>query len=265
MTDRVLPALRLERDPLFLVLAQVRIAPVLEIGRFIPPMQEQFRRSGFPHYNEIVTQEVSVSPPAQVSTRQRTHWLFMDETEKRSITVTPDSIVLETADYDVFDTFIEQFEMVLGVVDSEADVAYANRLGLRYVNRIEPVGSLELNDMVLPGLLDLSEDMLDVRSMLSRFEWRSVTDHGRLVIRLTKVDDQSVLPTDLEQTSLDIRKPTPGVFALVLDTDHYTEGKRDFEAGSVVDAMWQLHGHTDRTFRTVVTEEALQAWGVQER
>lgn len=263
VTQRTLPALRLERDPLFLVLAQVRIAPVLEIGRFIPPIQEHFRRSGFPLYNEVVTQELTVTPPSQVTSRQRTHWLFMDEAEKRSITVTPDSIVLETTDYDVFDTFMGQLEVALRVVGEEADVAHANRLGLRYVNRIEPVDDLRLDDMVLPGLLDLTEDMLEVRSMLSRFEWRSLTDVGRLVIRLTKVDDQSVLPTDLERTSLSVREPTPGVFALVLDTDHYTEGKRDYDVASLIGAMWDLHQHTDRTFRTMVTEDALQAWGAE--
>jgi uncharacterized protein (TIGR04255 family) len=247
------------------VLAQVRFAPVLELETRIPSIQEALRHAGFPLYEEVRTQEVLFGPGAPLQVRESLRWVFMDAERTFGVVLGTSSLVLEAARYDVFDAFVQTLERVLRTVGEAAELALATRIGLRYVNRLEALGGLELPALLRSDLLALTEESLDVDALAARFEWTARTAVGRLVVRLTEVDDDSVLPTDLQETLLDVRSPTPSVPALVLDTDHYQEQQRAFDGPELVEQMWQLHRHTDRTFRAIVSDAALQAWGAHDR
>lgn len=237
---------------------------MLALESRIPAIQEQLRHADLPLYEEVRSQEILLGPGAPLQVREASRWVFMSAERSVAVVLSTDSLVLETSRYDVFDTFTDRLEHALSTVGEAAGLTLSTRSGLRYVNRLEATSELRLADLLRSDLLALTEAGLDVEALAARFEWTARTALGRLVVRLSEVDDQSMLPTDLQQTLLELRSPTPSAPALVLDADHYREEQRAFDVRYLIDQMWQLHQHTDRTFRTLVSDEALDLWGAHE-
>lgn len=240
-------------------------APVLQLRERIPLIQERLRHAGLPLYDEAQSQEVILIPGVPMQARESVRWVFTSADRDRAVVLDTGSLVLEASRYDVFDTFVADLQGSLATVGEIAGLTHTTRRGLRYVNRIEATPTLPLARMLGPDLLALSEDGLGVEALAARFEWTARTEAGRLVIRLTEVDQDNVLPSDLQLTLLDVRSPTPLTEALVLDTYHYCERQRVFDVGAVIEEMWELHRHTDRAFRNLVSPEALETWGAHDR
>src|SRR5258705_10846711 len=104
---RTLPALHLSKSPLVIVLSQVRISPILGMEKFLPAIQEQLRRTGYPKFRTSVTQEILLAP--ELKTVSSVRWLFSDREEKTTAVIAPNFITLLTSRYEVFEKFADAF------------------------------------------------------------------------------------------------------------------------------------------------------------
>ena len=73
----------LSRQPLVLVLGQVRFSAIRQMGRYIPEIQEEFRQKGFPIERAGKVQQLTFAPgggiPVQVNEQQRWEYRTREE------------------------------------------------------------------------------------------------------------------------------------------------------------------------------------------
>jgi len=269
LVRRTLPALRLERSPLALGLVEVRISPVLLMADYIPAIQERLRKVGYPRYSVSQVQTLLLAPMqpnVAPEVESATRWLFLDEARRTAAVVSPTGVVLETSSYATFDDFVERLGIVIDVVGAEAEIAFSERLGLRYVDVVRPLEGEAVSEYLVPGLHGVPEDAFGGRTALARSEVRAETEYGNLVIRTTRSIGQTPRPPDLQPGDVE----TPAFLdgdgeVAVLDFDHFSTVNRDFASDVLIDALWDLHDNIDRAFRSAVTPLALERWEASPR
>src|SRR3974390_3171524 len=97
------PPLKLQRSPLVMVLAQVRISHGAKMGEYIDDVQERLRQSGFPRFEEGRGHEILLRPGLQPEVREHPRWEFQNKERSAGIVVMQNAIVLQTNSYDTFD------------------------------------------------------------------------------------------------------------------------------------------------------------------
>jgi uncharacterized protein (TIGR04255 family) len=248
-----------------LVLAQVKISAVLRIESYVPDIQERLRRQGYPKFGVTQIQQISMGQNAQPQVQNLKRWLFADKDQRWAASLAPDFVTLETSRYETFDHFLGRLETVLKIVGEVAEVALAERLGLRYVNAILPARSESLNEYLDPGLRGLAKTELGIEKSIYRFETKGTTPVGTLVVRLTQRDDGAYLPADLTTAGLrfDLSLDKANLVT-VLDIDHFSTEQREFLPALLLNQIDQLHGFSESAFKAAVTQEALERWGLEE-
>jgi uncharacterized protein (TIGR04255 family) len=259
---RPVPPLQLKTNPLICVLSQVVIAPILQMGQYIPAIQERLRKSGFPLFRMEETQEVELGPQAALKLGAR--WLFYDKDERLAAIIAPNFIALQTNQYFSFDPFTEKLANLLTVVGEEADVKLCQRIGLRFVNLIPVSPNKSFEFYIRRELHGINGASLGVSKSASRMETVGTTPLGRLLVRLHSDTATNVLPKDLDPAGLSYPGIEKNGRRVVLDVDHFSVEKRDFNVPALIDGMWDLHEYTDKAFRAAVTDEALKLWEKEE-
>lgn len=260
---RTLPALRLSRSPLVLVLAQVKLSTVLQMGEFVPKIQERLRRQDMPVFRVSRTQEIVLAPKPIVGSHDR--WLFSNKDMTRTVVLAPDFVVLVASTYSVFEEFVDVLRRVLDVVGEETQVALSDRLGLRYVDLIRLQEGESFDQYLHPGLAGVPAETLKAKRILQQVQVQAETDMGTLMVRLWQTDDGRFLPPDLqgEDVKFTTSRPSPGETATILDIDHFSALPRDFDVPRLVEDMWRLHDGSDHAFRAISTDLARRQWGAE--
>ena len=99
------PALKLKKSPLVFVLSQVRFSPILKMENYVPDIQEDLRKQGFPRYKKEDIQQVSFGGP-DIRAERDNRWVFSSRDQTEAIVLAPTFVVYETTNYDVFETFV---------------------------------------------------------------------------------------------------------------------------------------------------------------
>jgi uncharacterized protein (TIGR04255 family) len=259
---RDFPALHLKKSPLVYVLAQVLISPVLRMEDFVPDIQERLRQRGYVRFSKVQSQQLALSPEPSIQSFSR--WIFSNRENTEAIVLSQDFITLETTQYDRFETFVASLEIALRMIGDIVKPALAERLGLRYVDLINPKENESFDNYLEQGVLGLSTEQLGVDNLSATYETTGSTPAGQLVLRLTQATNKSFLPPDLSSSRLNFTNfPQPDKSFALLDIDNYSTQQFDFAPSSLVAHMWQLHRYADRAFRSCVTDQARQLWQAQ--
>jgi uncharacterized protein (TIGR04255 family) len=256
--------LKLSKSPLIMVVAQVRFSPVLKIDNFVPDIQEALRRGGYPRFEEEIGQEFKLLPGSEAipQVRNLKRWIFSSPDKKHCITLTDHFVALETAQYDIFETFVEQFGKILDLLEKKVDLTVCERVGLRYVdllrknNKIESYGHLQ---PTMRGLIEAKfpDSQLPMNSSISQV----ITPYGAMLVRAVQMNDGNFLPPELIGTKLEIKANIEkGDAVTVLDIDHNGEFLGEFKSAHLIERLNKLHVYTDLAFRAAVTKEAIEIW-----
>lgn len=254
--------MKLTNSPLALVLAQVRIAPVLVLERYVPDIQERLRKSGFPRFARTQVQGFTFGPAGPM-VEASTRWEFGDESSNWMIVVTENSVALLTSAHETFESpFLERLMLAVCAVGEFAEPVHVQRAGLRYVNVVTRQGEHGFSEYLHPGFLGPKPDTLGFNDVMSNFVAVGHTTDGVLAVRCNFVSGDTELPPDLNVTNLklreEIRTPEPHAF---LDIDHYSEIDAAFDADAITNCYRRLHVVTRRAFIASTTPFALQTWG----
>ena len=262
MPTRTLPPLKLPNSPLVLVLAQARMSAVLQMETYLPSIQEELRRAGYPRFDAMVTQEIVFAPEFKMSNSPS--WVFANKDKSEAVVVSPSFVSLMTNRYDTFDAFSERFKLALQTVAQMADVELAERLGLRYVDLVRLQPGEQWADYLAPGLLGPPTEVLqDPAAYTLRFDGRGRTGIGELVTRVLRLSG-AFLPPDLVPTELEFDvQLAPDEVVTIIDTDHFAAAPREFDPDALIDEAWLLHDKIDQAFRAAVTPTALERWGAE--
>lgn len=260
----------LSKQPLALVLAQVRFSRVRQMDHYIPQIQEEFRRSSFPIERSGKVQQVTFGlqgPPVQTAEQDR--WEYRTKDERWSVLVLEDSLVLQTTDYGRFEDFAEHFRRALSIVleTTEHDrLGVVERIGLRYVDVIQPQSGEDFRQYVRPGLHGLRDEVFQAGTHRTHIESTGQTTvgdvAGTLVVRVAQNDVGMSLPPDLfEAAPRHEPRAAQGELLTLVDMDHFIVGTFDPTAQRIIEKAYIMHDHIIETFHEhVVSEHAIEAW-----
>ena len=267
--ERSRPALILRKSPLVYVVAQVRFSAVESIPKYIPAIQDEFRKQ-FPRFTKGEVRNVRISPAAPPEIFAVPRFEFQNKERTCGIVVQPESVAVHVSRYSSFDFFCSSLQYALDTVHSVVTLGLIDRIGLRYVDVVRPSEGEELGQYLHPGLLGLNDADVGVRRSIRMSVFQGETEAGTLLFRLAQRNDGGFLPPDVEPSPLSHEQPDvqPGEIVTLLDFDHFREFTKeplDFSTDIVLRHLGRLHDNTDLAFRAAVTEHALSAWGAEER
>jgi uncharacterized protein (TIGR04255 family) len=98
---------------------------------------------------------VLVGPDGQITTAESGHlWRFDERPEGWQVALAPDFVALSTSRYTRRRDFLDRFTAILTSVQRELRVRFCERLGVRYVDRVEdPLALGRLQDLLRPEVL----------------------------------------------------------------------------------------------------------------
>jgi uncharacterized protein (TIGR04255 family) len=257
------PRWRLREAPLVYVLGQVVISPVLQMKEYIPKIQEELRKHGYPRFQENQIQDVIFGPQPQARVSSR--WIFLNANSQESVIISNEFIALETSAYDTFEKFAKELVSVIEIVHKIVSIALIERTGLRYVNLIQPKQQETFGDYIYSGLLGLPENKTGANRLISQYELRDQSDiGGQLIVRFIQTKGAGFLPPDLEANHLNFKPEFQLNSSLtkgLLDIDHLVMSQMQFNPIDLSKTMWKLHRWTKQAFETSVVSKALEKWG----
>lgn len=267
-TNRKCRYVPLSKNPLVLVLCQVRFSPVRKMGDYIPGIQEAFRRHGFPIERAGKIQQLTITP-AGVHAVEQERWEYRTKNEQWGVTVLQDSVVLQTTAYERFEGFAEKLEAAVATVlqQTEQDkLGLIQRVGLRYIDLVQPRAGESYRDYLRPGFHGASDTPFAAGSHRLYVESVGRTNVGdavgTMILRVAQNDQGFDLPPDLIGGAPKFQqRAKAGELVTLVDMDHFIEGNFDPKADWVTAQTYAMHDHLIETFHEhVVSEKAIEVW-----
>jgi uncharacterized protein (TIGR04255 family) len=255
------PEVPLKQAPLALVVAQVRfptVASIAEGETFIAPFQEKLRAE-YPVMRHEQQTQLLLGPEGPIQQNTGRIWKFTQAKGPWSITLAADFLALSTPTYTSRAEFFDRFDGAMRALVEWLSPPICDRLGIRYVDRID--------DPALLGKLDqfLRPEMLG----LSRVKTgdKKVSEQHSLADATFRHDDEfemharwGLLPP---QATFDPTFTASENTSWVLDIDTYTTSPSDFSSVDLATRARQFAERTYRFFRWAVTDAFLDAHGAE--
>ncbi len=252
-------SLNLARNPIVLALGQVVTSPILDIERYIPKLQEEFRHAGYPLFERIDLQSIQLGPNQSPTIQSESKWVFLNRERSQSISIGQSFIVLEQNSYSSFDSFVDALVAALRVIGGRVKPALVQRIGFRRVSLVEGSEMLAAERFIQPSMQGVDNQEFTMSGQ-HQYEFRGETNDGNLMIRVIRPAPAGVLPPELLGGVVSVREPVTLDNSATIDIDHFAARTEDFEPAELLNSFWRLHDASDLAFRQTVTEAALAHW-----
>lgn len=264
--------------PLIFAFSVVRFSPILKLPQLIPDIHQAIR-GRLPGFFQMVK---SIQPGAMQGAEPNS-WAFLDRNAEYACVLGMDHMILQSTNYLHFASHLELFRECLTALTQQAGGLDVAGIGMRYVDKIEPLHGETLADYLPDTLLPLSCKAFakrDVKALLGVSTTTYQLDPEFLHIRCWRqtgmwVPDDLAEPAMVFEIAKQTRQPSnpfgqqQSVFVPVsengalLDTDAYwpmaiTERLATEE---ICDRLDKLHGTANFAFRNVAKDHAFEAWG----
>lgn len=238
------------------------------MGDFVPRIQERLRKEGFPHFAaKTITAFQMDAAAGSASIKQQTlpRWEFANGDRSWLVILTQEAVTLATSKYQSFEEpFEKYFRLALSSTADAAGLQLTTRVGLRYVDLIDPAEGSTFSDYLHPRLLEFPAEEIDIANAQSFIQTRGTTSVGTMVVRCVYLSTGHSVPPDLADLELAARLAVrPGKKVAILDFDHFCEWEDSYELDRTINRLGELHDDLDGVFRAAVTPTALDHWGNQ--
>jgi uncharacterized protein (TIGR04255 family) len=258
------PEVPLALTPLVSVLYQVRFpARVSKLERALEKGDLQDRLSGqYPYSQQQETFNLVIQPGRAAEPQPGAAvWTLQSADQAWTCSISPDSIALTTSAYLSRLDFVDRARMLLNAVEEIAAPPRADRVGVRYLNRVaDPYadGGAWLNTLTheSQGILAVVSpgESSNIVSAISQvlYSWSSST---KLQCRWAVLPPQGLIDASMPPI------PQP---SWVLDIDAFREEAVDFSGDDISASIADLAQRAYRFFRWVLTPESLERFQPQE-
>jgi len=257
--------LKLKKAPLIMTLGAVEFSPIINIESYVPKLQDQLRRNGFPlaqfkNVRQLLFSSPSVDPKVEV----RPIFGFYNERRSRVITINYNTISLALTDYISFSDYIQTLHLAVSILAEFASPALMIGLGFRHLNRI---GNAEERKQYLkqafhgmdadsiPGLNNFRQ------SYAIRAE---VGEDSSLIVHLRGGAGWTIIPDEFSELGLPIELDEDfAKSTYILDIDCRRDLKSPFnrfDNENIITEMDRLHNQVNDVFVSMVTADALTFW-----
>jgi len=254
---------KLQNAPLIHVLAQVRYAPVPEISKSIPVVQEALKASGFPRFEKSQIQSLVLNSGSMPRIDQVEKWDFLSRDKKTGVSLTQNFVLLHTSSYDTFATFGNMLRMVFETIAAAVTIELVERLGIRYVDLVRLEDGQHFEEFLTPGLMGFPFRELSANVVHSVSVIQSVgeLEDSSLIVRFYQTADGTFLPPDLNPPVLNYDvKLKPGEVVGILDSDSFKIVDLDFSPNDLIATFDELHKIASEVFRRATTDFAVKKW-----
>lgn len=256
----------LKNPPVYLTLAQVRFNPILKLADFLPSIQESFRQAGYPDFDrqQIISIQLTAAqegqPPAptpvqqerfQLGNVEKTHTFILDS---RSLT-------LQSTNYGQFETFSACFLEGLGIVHDAVKLAFTERVGLRYLDRVMPQPGETIEQYLVEQVHGL-HSRLGGLPLYSFTEAMNEIGNIKLLSRVAIQDGPLAFPPDIQLGNMSIMERFTSYVGIsaILDNDGFVEGREAFSTKAVAGHLDAIHKVIGAAFKTTAAPYAFAAW-----
>lgn len=260
---------KLTNAPVYYTVAQVRFNPVLDLDGYIPAIQSKMREAHFTDYKKEVFQQLVLpfgggeqGQMAAPTVTPQARYQFGDIGGRSLFLLEANALSFQTTSYDTFETFSGILLKGLGMLHDALRLDFIERIGLRYLDAIQPsrVGET-LREFLVPEVLGLAlrgEGQLQH----SISETIVVTAAGQLVSRVLIRHGQVGLPMELGgfAPTIDPRFTQRESLHAIVDTDASISQREVFDLTKVRAQMTALHDEIGKSFNATVTEHARASW-----
>jgi uncharacterized protein (TIGR04255 family) len=240
---------RLARSPLKLVVCQIRFPEILAVTETRVGLAVQERLGGPVAWRlesvkpPVIAFSASIggAPAAQTAELTGSGWRLTSSDSSWTVTLMPTSVALETTKYESWEGFLAQLTALLNATDGIIQPEAEERLGLRYINRVED-----------PRVTS----PVDWRQWI-RSEVLGLLNHANLGPGTTAAQQQVVVEAG-DGVNATIRQGFArdddlGSFPYVLDIDAYRDEIRRFDQADIRAAAVRLNRLTLGLFQSMIT------------
>lgn len=255
----------LKNPPVYLTLAQVRFNPILKLSDFLPGIQETFRQAGYPDFERqsIISIQINAhdgQPPTPTPVQQERFQLGNVE-KTHAFILEGQSLTLQSTDYGHFDAFSGCFLGGLKIVDDAVKLAFTERIGLRYLDRVMP----KAGETVEQYLVDQVQGMnsrLGGRPLYAYTEAMNEIGNIRLLSRVAIQEGPLAFPPDIQPGNMRISERFKAFIgnSAILDNDGFVEGREAFSTKAVAEHLDAIHKVIGDAFRATATPHAFTTW-----
>ena len=259
---------KLKLAPVYFTVAQIQFNPIEEMGNYLNIIQPAFRHLGFPDFKPQAFQRV-VFPfgtaeggnavPPSIASQSRYSFGNMEGTE--SFILETNSLGFQTTSYDVFATFSGQFLEGLKILHSAVPLNFVERLGIRYLDAVQPTQNEALAEYLTSEVLGLSGKLTGIPA-----HSESVTvmndEVGQLLSRVIITSGKIGFPMDIAAIAPKINAQfteAEGRHA-ILDTDSSYTQRFAFSMEEVTRRLSALKFKITQSFDATVTPHAKKIW-----
>jgi uncharacterized protein (TIGR04255 family) len=258
----------LKNPPVYLTLAQVRFNPILKLADFLPEIQDCFRHAGFPDFGTqrgisiqlIVQDNKSAQQPFPQQVPQE-RYLIGNAEKTHSFILDSSSLTIQSTNYGQFEAFSKCFNDGLAIVHKIVQLAYIERVGLRYLDRVMPQAG-ETVDQYLADNVQGLKSKLGGKSVYSYVEAMNQVDNIKLISRVAIQEGPLAFPPDLQPGNLVMAERFLSYTgpSAILDNDGFMEERESFSDKKVLERLDAIHRVIGAAFRATVTPYAFSAW-----
>jgi len=251
--------------PVFYTLAQVQFNPIAQMSDYVARLQERLRRIGFPDFQAENQLEFTIRRPDEsqpdVQPQHHIRWSFMNTERTEGYLLLSNALVFHTTTYDTFADFLEKTTIGLNLVHEIVELAYVERIGLRYLDAVVPIDNDTLPQYLNPSLLGFSGNLAG-RLSHSFTETVTVVDNGNLVARAVITDGPLALSPDLISSQLKLQRKFTEINGrnAVLDTDYFVTDRNSFDLKKIEAQLLKAHEIITNAFNVSVTDYAREKW-----
>ena len=255
----------LKSGPLIYVLGVLDFEPLLNLNDYIATVQDTLRLAGFPLTQQAFMSEITIDGQG-ITTKQQPQWAFATLDRKSSIILTQSKIAVETVDYKGFADFSNMLRSALAALRKIPGLIITQRLGLRYVNAVQPDEGQGF-DTILQERLAGVDSFNGLDNMAINMAISGMSQHGQLTIQVRQaphdVDaqpDMLMLPADITPKVPPPVKVDPRRPSRLLDLDHSAQLSEDLNPESILDLAHVLHAALNSAFLESITQAAFDSW-----
>jgi uncharacterized protein (TIGR04255 family) len=255
----------LKNPPVYLVLTQVRFNPILKLADFLPGIQESFRQVGYPDFDrqhiisiQLTAQEGQAPAPTPVPQER---FLLGNVEKTHTFILDGQSLTLQSTNYGQFETFSACFLEGLSIVNEAVKLAFTERVGLRYLDRVMPQPGETIEQYLVEQVQGLNS-RFGGRMLHSFTEAMNEIGNIKLLSRVAIQEGPLAFPLDIHPGNMRITERFTsyvGVSA-ILDNDGFVEDREAFSTKAVAEHLDAIHKVIGTAFKTTATQYAFIAW-----
>jgi len=259
---------KLTNAPVYYTVAQVQFNPVLDLDGYIPAIQSRMREAHFPDYKKEVFQRLVLpfggaeqGQMAAPTVTPQLRYLFGDIDGRSLFLLETNTLSFQTTRYDTFETFSGTLLKGLGVLHDALRLDFVERIGLRYLDAVQPSDDETLREFLVPEVLGLA---LRGEGQLQQAVSETIvsTSAGQLVSRVLIRHGYIGLPMELGGLApvIDARFTRRESLHAIVDTDASISLREVFEPSKVGARLAALHDEIVKSFNATVSDHARACW-----